>query len=204
MTAETAGPYQYVDDLWIVTSYFNPQRYRTKHHNFQLFVDRLERSHLNWLVVECAFGHASFELTRSPRVLQLRARDVLWQKERLLNIAIQQLPHTCEKVAWVGCDILFDNARWPVETSALLERVPVVQPFAKAVRLPTGRLLHDETDKFFAGFCALQGCGPEAPEERGVELADDNQILGPDPDVLAPEHACLILKPGAAEIGSSV
>ena len=166
MTRATAGAYAYIDDLWIVTSYFNPQRYRTKRRNYQLFVDKLKRAQLNWLVVECAFGNAPFELPRSASVLQFRARDVMWQKERLLNIAIQQLPDSCTKVAWVDCDIVFENPDWAVETSALLEKVPVVQPFAKAVRLPRGRLLHNAADMFFAGFCALRADRAQPDAER--------------------------------------
>jgi hypothetical protein len=168
MIGQNVGPYSYIDDLWIVTSYFNPQRYNTKRRNYQLFLDKLERSHLNWLVVECAFGATPFDLSRSPRTLQLRARDVMWQKERLLNIAIQQLPDSCEKVAWVDCDILFDNPDWVVETSGLLDQVSVVQPFGKAVRLPTGRYIHNETDKFFAGFCALQSHRKELDAKRAA------------------------------------
>ena len=166
MLGHTAGAYSSIDDLWILTSYFNPQRYDTKRRNYELFLDRIERSKLNWMVVECAFGTTPFELRRSPRVLQIRARHVMWQKERLLNIAIQQLPDGCEKVAWVDCDVLFENADWVIETSALLDHVPVVQPFDKAVRLPMGRLHHDERDKFFAGFCALQSHGTELDTGR--------------------------------------
>ena len=156
MIGQNVGPYSYTDDLWIVTSYFNPQRYNTKRRNYELFLDKIERSHLNWMVVECAFGNTPFELRPSPRVVQVRARHIMWQKERLLNLAIQQLPDSCHKVAWVDCDILFENTDWAVQTSALLDQVPVIQPFDKAVRLPMGRLLYSSTDKWFAGFCALQ------------------------------------------------
>ena len=171
MLGHKAGAYSSIDDLWILTSYFNPQRYNTKRRNYELFLDKIERSKLNWMVVECAFGNTPFDLRRSPRVLQIRATHVMWQKERLLNIAIQQLPDRCEKVAWVDCDVLFENADWVIETSALLDHVPVVQPFDKAVRLPMGRLHHNEGDKFFAGFCALQS----NREDLGTEPARPRQ-----------------------------
>ena len=73
MLGHKAGAYSSIDDLWILTSYFNPQRYDTKRRNYELFLDRIERSKLNWMVVECAFGTTPFELRRSPRVLQIRA-----------------------------------------------------------------------------------------------------------------------------------
>ena len=43
MIRHKAGPYNYIDDLWILTSYFNPQRYRSKQRNYQIFLDKLDR-----------------------------------------------------------------------------------------------------------------------------------------------------------------
>lgn len=131
-----AGAYAPADDLWVVTCYFNPSGYRTKRRNYERFAAKLRRSGLNWLAVECAFGSAPFTLPPSPNVFQVRGRDVMWQKERLLNLAIAGLPAACTKVAWLDCDVLFANPEWAVETSALLERCAVVQPFKWAIRLP--------------------------------------------------------------------
>jgi hypothetical protein len=53
----------------------------------------------------------------------------MWQKERLLNLAISSLPRECRKVAWLDCDILFENPLWMIQTSKLLDRYALVQPF---------------------------------------------------------------------------
>jgi len=60
----------------------------------------------------------------------------MWQKERLLNLLLRRLPDHCTKVAWIDCDVLFENPDWAVETSRLLDSAPLVQPFSVAIRLP--------------------------------------------------------------------
>ncbi|MGH7960327.1 MAG: hypothetical protein ACRERD_00690 [Candidatus Binatia bacterium] len=136
--AHAATVYDRVDDLGLVTSYFNPAGYKSKLHNYETFKDRIARSNLPLLTIECAFGDEAFTLPPAPDVIQVRTKHIMWQKERLLNLAIARLPSRCTKVAWLDGDILFENPGWAVETSRLLDRYPVVQPFATAIRLPSG------------------------------------------------------------------
>jgi hypothetical protein len=56
----------------------------------------------------------------------------MWQKERLLNLAIQSLPPEVDKVAWIDADIVFENPSWFSQTEAKLDDYPVVQPFQVA------------------------------------------------------------------------
>jgi len=51
----------------------------------------MERSGVPLFIGECAFGDRAFELTPSSSVFQFRCRDVMWQKERLLNLAIERM-----------------------------------------------------------------------------------------------------------------
>lgn len=145
-TADRAGAgvikparrYRYTDDLWLVSCFYNPSSYRTKPTNFDAFIERIERANLNYLIVECAFGGQPFSLRKSERIIQMRASDVMWQKERLLNIAIQRLPARCKTVVWADCDLLFENPDWAIETADKLRHYRVVQPFTQAIRLPKG------------------------------------------------------------------
>src|SRR4051794_18027562 len=98
------------DDLWLLTSYFNASGYRTRRQNYDRFRQRI--AGLRLLTVECAFGPEPFALEPSAEVLQVRARDVLWQKERLLNVALAALPADCHKVAWLDGDLLFERPDW--------------------------------------------------------------------------------------------
>jgi hypothetical protein len=95
--------------------------------------------------VELAFGE-TFELQDGDAdvLLQLRGQDIMWQKERLLNLAVAALPPSCRKVTWLDCDLIFAAPDWAERTSRLLDRFPLVQPFSRAYRTPRG--WHPETD----------------------------------------------------------
>lgn len=151
--AQTRSP---ADDLWVVTPYFNPSRYRSRADNYAVFRAAIERGGLRLLTIECAFGDAAFVLPPAPDVIQVRSTHVLWQKERLLNIAIGMLPAACTKVAWVDCDTLFENPDWAAETARRLDRYPVVQPFEHAVRLPRGHRTPEPDMPAWRGFAAGQ------------------------------------------------
>src|SRR5215475_9351699 len=123
-----------VDGLWAVTAYFNPMHYRRKRANYRLFRQRLD---VPLVAVELAYGR-DFELGDDDAdiLLRLKGRDVLWQKERLINLALEALPASCCKVAWVDCDVIFEADDWPQRTSALLDRFSLVQPFSRLYRMP--------------------------------------------------------------------
>lgn len=123
-------PYVPCPDLWVITTYYNPAGYATRRENYARFAQPLAEAGINLLTVECAFGVEPFELAPSPSVIQVHGRDVMWMKERLLNLAVERLPPHVTKVAWIDADILFTNPAWAQETSALLDRWPIVQPFA--------------------------------------------------------------------------
>jgi hypothetical protein len=122
-------------DFWVITCYFNPARFETKRRNFDAFMAGMQKAGANVLVVESAFGDDPFELEPGDNVLQLRGTGVMWQKERLLNIAAAQLPASARKIGWFDADILFKEPDWLERTSQALDRHVVVQPFSHAVRL---------------------------------------------------------------------
>ena len=103
-------------------------RYRRRYANYRAFRERLN---VPLVAVELANGD-DFELTEEDAdvLIQLGDGDVLWQKERLLNVALGSLPASCRKVAWVDCDIVFADEDWAGRVDALLERFMLVQPFS--------------------------------------------------------------------------
>ncbi|RCJ30820.1 hypothetical protein A6769_32605 [Nostoc punctiforme NIES-2108] len=57
------------------------------------FRQRIEVAGLNLIIVECAFNEQAFTLSNSSKntiIIKVKATDVMWQKERLLNIALSQ------------------------------------------------------------------------------------------------------------------
>jgi len=143
--------YTRCDDLWLVTTYFNPFHYAVRHSNYMRFADSIRSSDLHLTTVECAFGDDPFELPPDEYVIQIRGRDLMWQRERLLNIGIMSLPANVKKVAWVDAELLFTNPDWAQETSAVLDEFPVAQPFQQITLLPPTHI-GTEQDTTLMGF----------------------------------------------------
>lgn len=126
--------------LWGITSYFNFAGYATKKANYLLFRKRLREQGLPLIAAEAALPGVPFELTKDDAeiLIQRRTSSVLWQKERLLNIAREYLPNDCDKVMWLDADILFADRHWLQTTAELLHTHAVVQPFSRVHRLAKG------------------------------------------------------------------
>jgi hypothetical protein len=119
--------------LWAITSYYNPMHYQRRRTNYQLFRKYLK---VPLIAVELAYG-PNFELagTDADILIQLRGKHVMWQKERLLNVALSALPSSCSKVIWADCDIIFESEDWAERASRLLDRFMLVQAFKDAHHL---------------------------------------------------------------------
>ncbi|HZS43549.1 MAG TPA: hypothetical protein VFC63_00485 [Blastocatellia bacterium] len=155
MSSDCKVTYKYCPDLWVIVSYFNPLNYRTRRFNYEVFVGALERSGLNYLTVECAFEGQQFSLPNSSRVIKVRSNSVLWQKERLLNLAVSWLPRSCQYVAWIDCDLLFTNSDWTIRTVSLLNDFPVVQLFERCIRLPQDHLWYQGEGNICQSFASI-------------------------------------------------
>lgn len=122
-------------DFWVVTSFYNPVGYTRRTQNYRAF--RLELG-LPLLTIELA-ERGRFCLTPPDAdvLLKVSGDDWIWQKERLLNIAIEALPTEARFVAWVDCDVMFGNPSWAEEAKRVLNgRAAFVQPFEFAEHLP--------------------------------------------------------------------
>lgn len=120
--------------LWAVTSYFNPVGYERRLRHYHEFRRNLA---VPLVAVELSFDNR-FDLGQDAAdiLLRLKSPDVLWQKERLLNVAFRELPPECEAVAWLDCDIVFDDDLWGERTIRALDRFSLVQPFERVHFLP--------------------------------------------------------------------
>ncbi|HIH23173.1 TPA: hypothetical protein HA238_05580 [Candidatus Micrarchaeota archaeon] len=115
--------------LAVITSFFNPMRYRRLHDNYMRFKEELLKHNADLWTIELAFGKEPFALPENPKTLRIRTHDIIWQKEPALNILINSLPSHYDKIAWADADLIFENYKWQVETSQILEELPVVQCF---------------------------------------------------------------------------
>lgn len=62
----------------------------------------------------------------------------MWQKERLLNIALAALPGECDSVAWLDCDVIFDSNDWPERARQALKSFAIVQLYSERCNLLPG------------------------------------------------------------------
>ncbi len=142
-------------DLWVVTTYYNPAGYHTRRANYDRFAQPLHEAGIPLVTVECAFGAEPFSLAPAPQLIQVRGRDCMWMKERLINLAIASLPPQATKVAWIDADVLFTNPAWAQQAAALLDRWPLVQLFESISSLKRGQTA--PTDGGDPGFAYRQG-----------------------------------------------
>lgn len=128
-------------DTWVISCYSNPLGYCTRRENFRRFAASLAKQGANLLVVEMAEPDGQFDLDEtSYNCVRVRGDGFIWQKERMLNVALKHLPSECSKVVWVDGDIIFESSNWLTMTSKALDHDVVVQPFDQSVRLPHGHL----------------------------------------------------------------
>lgn len=111
--------------LYCITSYFNPIGYTKIKNNYIKFRQNFKYP---LVTVELAFDKQPFFIDDAIHI-RGNSKNILWQKERLLNIAINNLPNNADSIAWIDADIIFYNDNWYKETLQLLENKPVCQLF---------------------------------------------------------------------------
>ena len=124
--------------VWALTTYYNPAGYRSRFLNYKEFRKRLN---VPLVTVELSTS-GKYELSESDADIMVRvpANSVLWQKERLLNIGRESLPEQAKFVAWLDCDVVFQDSTWSEKVPAALEDALIAQCFSDMVDLTKGAL----------------------------------------------------------------
>lgn len=118
------------DDFAVVSCFFNPGGSQRRIKNFEAFLSGIKASGVRCLVVELAFSSRPFQFGDHEDVIQLRTSDIMWHKERLLNIGISRLlSEGYEKIAWMDGDIIFDDPDWHRVIAAKLDTARLCQVF---------------------------------------------------------------------------
>lgn len=111
--------------IGLITCFFNPTNSNKIRSNYSEFRKRLNHP---IVTVELAFNGQPFFIDDSIKVRGSN-KNILWQKERLLNIALKSLPSHIDKVAWLDADIIFENPNWIQDAEKALDEKPVIQLF---------------------------------------------------------------------------
>ena len=127
-------------NLYIVTAVFNPFGFKSRIRLYNHFKKHMADSGAKLFTVEAAFGHHPFEVTctNDPMNLQVRTNQVLWHKERLINLGMKKLFHAvpdANYLGWYDADITFANHNWVSEVTHQLSHLSVIQPFSTAINL---------------------------------------------------------------------
>jgi len=126
-----------LSEIAVVSCHFNPCQFKSRKQNYKIFREQIVKTGARFLTVELAFGNAPFELAEFPEAIGIRTSEnnIMWQKERLLNIGIKKLiEEGYKKIAWLDADIVFENKNWLLEISRKLDRHNLVQVFRSAER----------------------------------------------------------------------
>jgi hypothetical protein len=150
-----------MDNLWAITAYFNPMHWRRRRENYRAFRHSLR---LPLAAVELGYD-GQFDLAAGDAdiLVQFSAGDVMWQKERLLNLALAAVPPHVDKVVAIDSDVIFarDDV-WP-EVNQALDEAPLLHPFSQVYYLPPDHaldfLLIEQTVPACLGFGALRAQG---------------------------------------------
>lgn len=127
------------EPLYVVTTVFNPQRYRSRWKLYKEFEKYILDSGAHLLTVEASFGqreeviveHVSDRLT----IVNVRTKYELWLKENLTNIGIHHLPKGWKYVATVDADMMFTRRDWVGETLHQLQRYSIVQMYSQIIQM---------------------------------------------------------------------
>jgi len=112
-----------VEKLAVVSSYYNPTGCPTMRDNFDVFAENINAP---LFMIELAYD-GEFVIPDAMRVEGDRDSQLMWQKERLLNLVIESVPDQYDAIAWVDADVLLENPNWVQDTLDMLEHHHVGQ-----------------------------------------------------------------------------
>jgi hypothetical protein len=127
-------------NLYIITPIFNPFDFQSRIRLYRNFARHMEDSGARLFTIEAAFGDRAFQVTTAdnPMNCQVRTNQILWHKERMINLAVARLLHVVPDarfLGWYDADVTFANPDWAAEVTHKLTHLSVIQPFATAINL---------------------------------------------------------------------
>lgn len=130
----------------VITTHYNPCNYKRLLNNYFIFKENLTKD-ADLFVAELSFNNEF----RIPEALHIHGseKNIMWQKERMLNLIVENLDPKYDIIAWIDADILFADPDWLEKALEKLEKYPVVQLFGKMISLNK----NFEIDHIKEGWC---------------------------------------------------
>lgn len=182
--------------LAVITSLFNPAGYANIKMNYNKFKKFISDSGVDLFTAELVFEGQEFHTKKTKFNLHIRgnSNNIMWQKERLLNLILDKVPSEYTNIAWIDCDVILDNPNWVDETNTKLQQFKMLQLFdsghfydenKKIGRISDGIIkhLHAQKHEQTVNFHPLYGGTPGLAWAIRRECIDkmkfiDNQIIG--------------------------
>ncbi len=112
-----------------IAVYFNPCGYEALLQNYHRFRDQPSMRKVPLTTIELSFD-GEFHIPDATIRLTGSSDNILWQKERLINIAEERLDSSYDAIAYIDADLLFLNPDWYDEASESLLEAPAIQLFS--------------------------------------------------------------------------
>jgi hypothetical protein len=121
------------DKLCVITSYFNPANYKNLKKNYLTFRENISNVGVDLFTIELSFD-GNFFIEESDKNIRISGdeNNIMWQKERLLNVILNKIPPEYNNIAWVDCDVIFENPNWVDEVNNKLQSYKMLQLFENA------------------------------------------------------------------------
>lgn len=116
-------------DMAICLVVFNPSKTKRILMNYFYTKNQFDIQQLPVFTIELVYEGRTPEI---PDAIHVHANSVMFHKENLYRILETKLPRKYKKLAFLDCDILFDDPKWYSKVSKLLDEYDVVQPFETA------------------------------------------------------------------------
>jgi len=136
----------------IITCFFNPIGFTQNLKNYFEFKKYIESLGYVVYTAELAFYDKEYQLISDEYTWQIRTNDILWHKERLLNLLCKKLPKNYQKILWLDSDIRWKDDKCIEKTEKLLDEYKIVQPFGNSVYLKKNGTLLKNKEGVFSGY----------------------------------------------------
>jgi len=118
-------------NIWAVCTYFNFTKCKYRLKNYQIFKKNIKDHDIKLLCVEFSpNGDFVLEDNDADVLIRLGGGDIMWQKERMLNIGIDMLPQNTDIVIIADTDIIFSSKNLVPFLQYEMSRYHAVQCFS--------------------------------------------------------------------------
>lgn len=123
------GAKQSKQDMAICLVVFNPSKTKRILMNYFYTKNQFDLQKLPVFTIELVYKGRCHEI---PDAIHVSSNSVMFHKENLYRVLETKIPKKYKKLAFLDCDILFNDLSWYTKTSKLLDEYDVVQPFENA------------------------------------------------------------------------